>query len=202
MQIKKNELREKILQLATVEFLDNGYQNASIRKIAGLCEISPGNLYTYFSSKEDLYINVTLSYNNERLDYIHREMDKGKTSYEKLWMYCKGYYDYAIQNAEKFKLFMYYELNGLDESKFSQSTNEDFIEKKRNSIKVFHEIFTNCEMSGMLRSQIDFRTFIVSLTMSVRIALNEVVVLKYKDKKFYFDYVKIILNGLLKMEEQ
>jgi AcrR family transcriptional regulator len=55
MQYLKDELRNAILAAAEKEFLEKGYHNASLRKIAGQVGSTIGNLYHYFKNKEELF---------------------------------------------------------------------------------------------------------------------------------------------------
>ena len=55
MQIIKEELRNRILEIAEQEFLENGFDKASLRVIAKKCGTTIGNLYHYFSNKEALF---------------------------------------------------------------------------------------------------------------------------------------------------
>lgn len=50
--------RERILEMATREFADRGYDGASIEAIVLCCEISKNLIYHYFESKEGLFIAV------------------------------------------------------------------------------------------------------------------------------------------------
>lgn len=54
MQIKKDEVRLKILEIATDEFMKKGYENASMRVIAQKSNTTLGNIYHYYSNKEKL----------------------------------------------------------------------------------------------------------------------------------------------------
>lgn len=58
MQILKEDVRNKILAAALKEFKDNGYEKASMRKIAKSANLTAGNLYRYFKNKEDLFYHV------------------------------------------------------------------------------------------------------------------------------------------------
>jgi AcrR family transcriptional regulator len=56
-QERERELvRRKILDAATELFVAEGYQNVSIRKIAERIEYSPAALYSYFPSKDDIFL--------------------------------------------------------------------------------------------------------------------------------------------------
>lgn len=54
MQIKKEDLRNDIIEAAKNEILDKGYDRASMRVIARIAHTTLGNVYNYFSNKEDL----------------------------------------------------------------------------------------------------------------------------------------------------
>lgn len=58
MQILKTDTRRHILSVAHDEFVRNGVRNTSIRTIASKAGITVGNLYHYFSSKDELYCEV------------------------------------------------------------------------------------------------------------------------------------------------
>lgn len=58
MQYLKKEIRSKIIASAISEFKANGFNNASIRIIAQNAGISLGNIYRYYTNKEDLFIAV------------------------------------------------------------------------------------------------------------------------------------------------
>jgi AcrR family transcriptional regulator len=61
MGIKERHTRERenvriaILSAARTLFLTEGYANVSMRKIAERIEYSPGAIYSYFASKEDIF---------------------------------------------------------------------------------------------------------------------------------------------------
>lgn len=59
MQILKKEIRSRIQQVSTAEFLRSGYQEVTMRDIAKKSAISVGNLYNYYKNKEDLFDSLT-----------------------------------------------------------------------------------------------------------------------------------------------
>ncbi len=58
MQIKKDEVKNKILKSAKNEFLKHGYQGASLRTIANNLGLSKGAIYPYFKNKEAVFIEL------------------------------------------------------------------------------------------------------------------------------------------------
>src|SRR4026207_713322 len=52
---EREAVRRSILNAARTLFLAEGYANVSMRKIAEQIEYSPGAIYSYFTSKEDIF---------------------------------------------------------------------------------------------------------------------------------------------------
>ena len=53
-QVLKEESREMILDAAKDEFMEKGFKESSMRRIAQKSRMTVGNLYRYFKNKEDL----------------------------------------------------------------------------------------------------------------------------------------------------
>jgi AcrR family transcriptional regulator len=72
MQYLKDEVRNNITEEALKEFMEKGYEGASIRNIAKKSNTSVGNIYKYFKSKEDLYENLIGTVYHKLIDYINK----------------------------------------------------------------------------------------------------------------------------------
>lgn len=68
MQVIKEELRALILEKAEAEFLQNGFEHASLRKIAKESSTTIGNIYHYFANKEALFDELV---RNEYIAFLH-----------------------------------------------------------------------------------------------------------------------------------
>ena len=75
MQYLKDEVRNNIVNEALREFRQLGYNGTSIRGIAKNSNTSVGNIYKYFTSKEDLYEKLIGAVYNRLIDYI-KQFDK------------------------------------------------------------------------------------------------------------------------------
>ncbi len=58
LEEKKDWTRKAILTAAKKVFLEKGYGNTTIEKIAAKARVSKGAIYLYFSSKDDLYMSL------------------------------------------------------------------------------------------------------------------------------------------------
>ena len=61
MAIRDHTLDEKIIEAATREFLEHGFQHASLRKIATRAGITTGALYTRYRNKDVLFASLVES---------------------------------------------------------------------------------------------------------------------------------------------
>lgn len=57
-QVKKDEIKQAIMDAAINTFFQNGYLNTKMNHIAEKANISVGNIYRYFSNKDDLFYTV------------------------------------------------------------------------------------------------------------------------------------------------
>ena len=83
-QTLKDDVKERIVNAAKQEFMENSYDKTSMRAIASKSKITVGNLYRYFRSKEDLnrFIvapalekiqNLVLEITNNQVDILNPE---------------------------------------------------------------------------------------------------------------------------------
>jgi len=75
MQTRKEQVRGKIVSAARDEFLDFGYANSSMRNIASKSDITVGNIYSYFSKKDDLFESILKGTVEELLGLLNMEFD-------------------------------------------------------------------------------------------------------------------------------
>lgn len=86
--------KERILKIATSEFLEKGYQGASLRKIAKAAKVTTGAMYGYYKSKEALFVDLVKNVACDFEDiYLSQEIDESVV-------------DYIYQNFDIFRLIV------------------------------------------------------------------------------------------------
>ncbi|MBP3233343.1 MAG: TetR/AcrR family transcriptional regulator [Eubacterium sp.] len=87
----KTENHEKIILAAYDEFLEYGFKDASMRRIAAACDMSASGLYKHFPSKEDMFaalvdpvINGLMELFNAVEDDYYSELEK--ITPDQLWV--------------------------------------------------------------------------------------------------------------------
>lgn len=75
MQIQKPDIRKIILEVARIEFIENGFKNTSMRTIAKKADVGLSNIYNYFENKNVIF-NEVLSKLINALDKVLEEHNK------------------------------------------------------------------------------------------------------------------------------
>ncbi len=109
MQVLKDEIRESIISNAEMLFLEKGYQNTSMREIAGLVNVSVSNLYKYFPDKFSLFkifVNPAYALFLQRMDQFFEEENDGNYTEENIRYVSEGLYHRILNNRTAFLLLM------------------------------------------------------------------------------------------------
>ncbi|ANS76221.1 hypothetical protein AWM70_17895 [Paenibacillus yonginensis] len=92
MQTQKEEVRDAILEAATTEFSQHGYAEASMRRIAKEAGMTTGNIYRYFSGKEELFDAIVgpvysqySSYASEYLQAVDLHVNTDENATNDFW---------------------------------------------------------------------------------------------------------------------
>ena len=79
MKQDKRAIKEaKIIQAAEIVFQKMGYKNAKMEEIASLADITKVTLYSYFQSKENLYLAITYTGFQKLLDAYYKSIERSK----------------------------------------------------------------------------------------------------------------------------
>ncbi|HEY8015145.1 MAG TPA: helix-turn-helix domain-containing protein, partial [Dongiaceae bacterium] len=74
-QVKKSEVRERILAAAAGLFAERGYAGATIGQIAKAAGIAPSSVYVYFKSKLEIVFAIYDPWLKEHLELLAREVE-------------------------------------------------------------------------------------------------------------------------------
>jgi AcrR family transcriptional regulator len=99
---------ERLLAVAKEEFIDKGFEGASIKEIASKADTSPRAIYTRFANKEDLFCRVVGNVVDEFNSRFRADKDEyfsGKTT-ESPADYYTRYLEYAYEHKEEFVLLL------------------------------------------------------------------------------------------------
>ena len=134
---------ETILLYAKQEFLDKGYENASLRVIAQNANLSTSTIYTRFKDKEGLFRAVVSPCADSLLSYMQKnlqsfqtlsdgDMVKERVSYEDEGF--SGFMDIFYENFDEFKLLVKCSTNDLYREFLEKAVSLD-VECTKNFLK-------------------------------------------------------------------
>lgn len=107
------EKREKILSVAVTEFATNGYNATNINVIARKAEISIGSMYSYFESKEALFLTI-MERGFHILEKVIADVDvENKTTVDVFEQLLRAARDYAISYPEFNQIYLDSTTQGL-----------------------------------------------------------------------------------------
>lgn len=96
-------VRQAILDAARDLFVDEGYRNVSIRKIAERIEYSPAAIYSYFPSKDDIFYALAEE-GFRRLDAKVRSAEGDPDPLADFRACWWAYYEFSKEHREFFEL--------------------------------------------------------------------------------------------------
>jgi len=164
---------EKVLECAKVEFLEKGFQEASLRTIAQNAETSTGSIYTRFSDKAGLFEALVLPVVDELKCWFSEEQEKfhlrANDQKNDFSQYSKdknlSFIDYVYQNFDVFKLLIscsdgtifsnfVHDIVEVDVHytvKFIETTENDALVNGRASLPLLH-ILSSAYYSGVFET--------------------------------------------------
>lgn len=100
---ERQAVRDAILDAARDLFVDEGYRNVSIRKIAERIEYSPAAIYSYFASKDDIFFALAEE-GFRRLDAKVRAVQGHDDPLDEVRACWWAYYEFSREQREFFEL--------------------------------------------------------------------------------------------------
>jgi AcrR family transcriptional regulator len=104
-KMPKEERIGDIIQAAVDEFLDNGYDGASMEAIARRAGISKGGLYHHFSSKDEILLLANQKLNEPVYKIMAEAEQKSSVSAGLSW-YIKEYLEYWLRHKREMVFYI------------------------------------------------------------------------------------------------
>ena len=101
---EKEQLRRQILVAARELFVDEGYENVSMRKIANKIEYSPTTIYLYFKDKADLLDSVCQETLLNLLNTLEQLKNDKNDPVETLRKSGQAYVEFGLKYPQDYKL--------------------------------------------------------------------------------------------------
>jgi AcrR family transcriptional regulator len=111
---EKEMRRNDIIEAAEKLFFSKGYDNVSMKDIAGEVELSKATLYLYFENKEELFFAIVLRGTQILHKTIEEEVEKEKNGINKIEAFKNAYIKFINDYSNYFKAYNYLQSGRFD----------------------------------------------------------------------------------------
>ncbi len=201
---RKNKIKEirknDIIDAAQEVIFSKGYNQASMDEISKQAEFSKRTVYSYFSSKEEIYFEIMVrGYNllNEQIQNMFNEIPQ-KTALEKIKQMGLVIYKFSTQYSNYFEAIMSYENKEEDfDIQLSNSSRDNCYNLGEILFSYLKTTLEEGVKEGLIRDDIDVVNTSVYIWSST-IGLFDVLIKKKKYLKNYHsrDTDTLLKNGL------
>jgi AcrR family transcriptional regulator len=101
---EKEELRTKIMEAATGLFVQEGFANVSMRKIADKIEYAPSTIYLYFKDKDELMAMIVVDTFQQLSSRLTEMESGGLPSLEALFEGIRIYVRFGLEHPNQYYL--------------------------------------------------------------------------------------------------
>lgn len=146
-QKHKEEFKAEILEAALALFVQEGYNQFSMRKLASRIEHSPTTIYLYFRDRDDLLLHICENFYANLLQEQLQGMTADAPPEQLLRQAFLSYVSYSLKHPELYKVVFFSnpQLYGRPEDYLSRDT------MSLKCWKQFCELVDNCIKSGYFR---------------------------------------------------
>ena len=189
MAHKNHELDKPIIEAAKTEFLQNGFQSASIKNIAKRAGVTTGALYTRYKGKNGLFHSLIEDFlqalDEERKDnrkaYMKYCVDKNFDSFlNSIEKEIAGYIDILFKHYDESKLLLCCSKGSSVETIFSE-----MMKNKVSETKTFIKENIDSDISKM-------KLDLVELLMNQQFNAYTLIIEKGYSKDETIEYIKIL----------
>jgi AcrR family transcriptional regulator len=172
------KIRDNIIEAAMKLILDAGFNNMSIRKLADRVGMSATNIYYYYSSKDEIYLNIQI----KGFQALQKQLEKIDISETDpvitLRKMIQGYLEFGFSNPDYYQIMLNSDTPRYLEYKNKNKKMEPVALKAKqmaiNAIAVPLKVLAQISNGNntVPESDIDFRAYQLWITLHGIVTLN------------------------------
>ncbi|GGB05943.1 TetR/AcrR family transcriptional regulator [Puia dinghuensis] len=142
---QKQEIRKLILDAAMKLFVEEGFDNLTIRRIADLIEYSPTTVYLYFKDKDEILASLH-EQGFQKMQEFNRNLIAIQNPFLRLHKMGENYIQFAMEQPE------YYNLMFIDREPMKKMAAENCLEwaPGDSALQTLKEVVIECMEQGYL----------------------------------------------------
>ena len=147
---EREGVKDLILNAAREIFLEEGYENTSIRKIASRIEYSPGIIYLHFKDKNQLLLALHDKAFECKMEALFHSVQNIPDPMERLAATGKAYISYGVENPKDYELMFI-----LSCTMEALAVKQEFWKDGAMAIGMLKSNIKECVDAGYFRKDID-----------------------------------------------
>jgi AcrR family transcriptional regulator len=149
VQQERQARMELILNAAEELFVEKGYADTSINDIAEAADFSRTSIYQYFSSKEEIYVNILMRYTDLLAERVTQAVSASTHTIDKIRLFLEEFRAMIKQKPNFFKLY-FIERHQV-EPRLSPELRKELNIKRRKLEDVFRDFYREGVNRGEVR---------------------------------------------------
>jgi AcrR family transcriptional regulator len=136
----------QILEAAVIEFVEKGYENASMESIALRTGITKGGIYYHFSSKDELLLKVNDKFMEPIIQFISEAINNPDPA-EGLSFYIRNYMSFWVNHrSEMIVIFL-----SLAKTFSNQALSRTYADYARQTVSFFESLYSKGIEKGIFK---------------------------------------------------
>jgi TetR/AcrR family transcriptional regulator len=190
-EIQREARRRFILGAARRVLEQKGVEEVSMDDIAREAEYTRRTLYSYFRSRDEVYLSILLEDLEARRGLQQTAVARAATGMAKIRVWAETFYEYARENLHSMRLQLYWDFRGIDKSMIDRAIFRRFEAVNNDLADDLRNMFGQGVADGSLRDDIDVDMCISQYLYSLRAILNRAIFPGYSFADFDADsYVR------------
>jgi len=188
--------RNDIMKAAREVFAKEGYENASMNRIAKEAEFTKRTLYQYFKDKADLYLSVLLDIYSEMNEALANEAYQSSNGYETIEKFVEQFRQYYKNHPNDFRII--YDIGKVRKLTDNQKINH-FVDRDAQLTKSLAEIIQAGQKDGSITKKHSAEDLAVNLKFILTAVFDKLTVSGETYTRHIGKSREAFTNGLLEM---
>ena len=185
--------RELVLDAARSAFFELGMEKTSIREIAHRAGYTPGAIYSYFASKEELY-GTLLSESLDRLNArVQEALDKNSAGPGSARATATAFFDFYRENPRDLDLGFYL-FQGMQPRGLTPELNETLNARLRNALQPTQDALQHLGMSAQQALEETTALFAHTVGLLVLSHTGRIRMFKQASQDLFDRYLEQLIN--------
>jgi AcrR family transcriptional regulator len=182
--IRKND----IIDAAERVFFSAGYDKATMDDVAREAEFSKRTIYTYFTSKEEIYFEIMIRGYRLLNSNIYRELDKSEdTPEEKIRKIAGAIYEFSKEHTKYYNSIIEYENGDKD---FQELATGSSVQECYRQGEIALGFLTGVLEEGTRTGAIELKTDVKTASLFLWAASAGLISMTHKKAKYLINYHK------------